>query len=82
MNCSPLTAVVHGLGEPMRGPAAFKPFHAAYRDALPDIHLQIEDMVAEGDKVAFRWTATRHPSRQRSRVCRDEQDGAIRRGWA
>ena len=22
----------------------------------PDLHLQIEDLIAEGDKVAFRWT--------------------------
>jgi steroid delta-isomerase-like uncharacterized protein len=50
--------VVHGLGGDMRGPAAFKPFHAAYRDAFPDVRIQIEDMVAEGDKVAFRWSAT------------------------
>ena len=51
-------AVVHGLGQEMQGPAAFKPFHAAYRDAFPDVRIEIEDMVAEGDKVAFRWSAT------------------------
>ena len=50
--------VSHGLGSDMRGPAEFKPFHAAYRQAFPDVHIDIEDMVAEGDKVAFRWTAT------------------------
>ena|SRR5687768_11092344 len=50
--------VVHGLGDTMRGPAAFKPFHAAYRDAFPDVRIEIEDMVAEGDKVAYRWSAT------------------------
>ena len=51
-------AVVHGLGEPMRGPAEFRPFHNAYRQAFPDMHIEIDDMVAEGDKVAFRWTVT------------------------
>lgn len=51
-------AVVHGLGEPMQGPAAFKRFHAAYREAFPDVQIEVKDMVAEGDKVAFRWTAT------------------------
>jgi len=50
--------VVHGLGEDMHGPQEFKPFHAAYRDAFPDVKIEIEDMVAEGDKVAFRWSAT------------------------
>ena len=52
-------SLVHGLGEgEMRGAAAFKPFHAAYREAFPDVRIQIDDMVAEGDKVAFRWTGT------------------------
>ncbi len=50
--------VVHGLGEDMHGPAAFKPFHAAYRDAFPDVKIELEDIIAEGDKVAFRWSAT------------------------
>src|SRR5688500_18223591 len=50
--------VVHGLGEDMQGAAAFKPFHAAYRDAFPDVKIELEDIIAEGDKVAFRWSAT------------------------
>jgi steroid delta-isomerase-like uncharacterized protein len=55
----PPHGVVHGLGdEQMQGPAAFKPFHAAYRNAFPDVKIEIEDMIAEGDKVAFRWSAT------------------------
>jgi steroid delta-isomerase-like uncharacterized protein len=51
-------AVVHGLGEDTPGSEGFKRFHAAYREAFPDVHIEIEDLVAEGDKVAFRWTAT------------------------
>jgi steroid delta-isomerase-like uncharacterized protein len=50
--------VVHGLGEDMQGAAAFKPFHAAYRDAFPDVKIELEDLIAEEDKVAFRWSAT------------------------
>lgn len=54
----PSDGIVHGLGGDMRGPAAFKPFHSAYCAAFPDLTIQIEDMVAEGDKVAFRFHAT------------------------
>jgi steroid delta-isomerase-like uncharacterized protein len=30
---------------------------SSYRDAFPDLEIVIEDVVADGDKVAFRWTA-------------------------
>ena len=39
-----------------RGPAGFKPIVVGLRTAFPDIHYKIEDIVAEGDKVAVRWT--------------------------
>jgi steroid delta-isomerase-like uncharacterized protein len=31
---------------------------AIYRDAFPDVRFTIEDQIAEGDKVATRWTST------------------------
>lgn len=40
------------------GPAGYKQFFAALRQALPDIHFTIEDQVAEGDRVVTRWTAS------------------------
>jgi steroid delta-isomerase-like uncharacterized protein len=51
-------AVFHGLGPAMHGPAAFKLFYAAYRQALPDVRIVVDDLIAEGDRVALRWTAT------------------------
>jgi len=38
----------------------FKQIHSDAFDAFPDIHLTIDDMIAEGDKVAMRitWTGT------------------------
>jgi steroid delta-isomerase-like uncharacterized protein len=51
-------AVAHGLGDDLHGPEGFKPFHAAYRDAFPDVSIAIDDIVAEGDMVAVRWTAS------------------------
>ena len=50
--------VSHGLGvEPLSGPTALKRRVSAYRHAFPDIHITVEDQLAEGDKVATRWTA-------------------------
>ena len=51
-------AVVHGLGADLRGPAGFRAFHSAYRDAFPDVLIQIDDIVAQGDIVAARWSGT------------------------
>jgi steroid delta-isomerase-like uncharacterized protein len=44
---------LEGLG----GVAAFKAGITSYRTAFPDLHLTVEEMIAEGDKVAYRWTA-------------------------
>ncbi len=49
---------IHGLGNDLRGPADFKRFHSAYRNAYPDVAIQIDDLVAEGDTVAVRWSAS------------------------
>jgi steroid delta-isomerase-like uncharacterized protein len=50
--------VAHGLSDdpehPLKGGGGFKPFHQTFRGAFPDIEVVIEDMIAEGDKVAVR----------------------------
>lgn len=50
--------IVHGLSDdpanPLRGPEGFLPFHAKFREAFPAIGVVVEDLVAEGDKVAVR----------------------------
>jgi steroid delta-isomerase-like uncharacterized protein len=50
--------IAHGLSDdtsqPIIGPHEFKPFHGLLRGAFPDIQVVIEDMIAEGDKVAAR----------------------------
>jgi steroid delta-isomerase-like uncharacterized protein len=38
-----------------RGPEDVKRFMGEFREGFPDFHSTIEDMVAEGDKVATRW---------------------------
>jgi steroid delta-isomerase-like uncharacterized protein len=45
-------------GVPERGPEPYKHTAAMFRSAFPDLHQEIEDMVAEGDKVAVRVTMT------------------------
>ena len=51
-------AIAHGLADdpakPITGPENFKPFHKTFREAFPNMMIVIEDMVAEGDKVAAR----------------------------
>jgi steroid delta-isomerase-like uncharacterized protein len=39
------------------GPDGAKQMAATYRAAFPDLHVTIEDQVAEGDRVVTRWTA-------------------------
>jgi len=46
----------------MRGPADYKIFYHQYREAFPDIHITIEDMIAEGDKVATRCLVKGRPT--------------------
>lgn len=50
--------IAHGLSDdpenPIKGPRDFRPFHTVFRDAFPNMMIVIEDMVAEGDKVAAR----------------------------
>lgn len=41
-----------------RGPAGVRAYVTMFRNAFPDLHLAIEDVVAEGEKVSYRWTAT------------------------
>jgi steroid delta-isomerase-like uncharacterized protein len=50
-----------GLAEPgteVRGPEQLRPFVRNLRDAFPDLHIAVEDMVAEGDRVALRFRVT------------------------
>ncbi len=41
----------------MAGPEGLKQLIAGFRRAAPDLHLTIDDMLAEGDRVVTRWTA-------------------------
>jgi len=60
----PAEGVAHGLGDSesdVHGAAEFRPFLANIRGGIPDIHVQVEDILCEGDRVAIRvWLKGTH----------------------
>jgi len=44
------------IPEPRRGPDGFKENVSTYREAYSDARITVDDQIAEGDKVATRWT--------------------------
>jgi steroid delta-isomerase-like uncharacterized protein len=49
--------VYQGPGMDFRGPEGWRQLVAMYLNAFPDLILHIDDIIAEGDKVALRFTA-------------------------
>jgi steroid delta-isomerase-like uncharacterized protein len=48
-------AVVHGLspdGKPIVGREGFKPFYEEFRTGFPDLHVTIDQVLNQGDRVA------------------------------
>jgi steroid delta-isomerase-like uncharacterized protein len=43
---------------PIRGGDAYRVSMESIRAGLADLHVTIDDVVADGNKVAYRWTAT------------------------
>jgi steroid delta-isomerase-like uncharacterized protein len=88
--------LAHGLAgsEPLRGPENFKPFFHTFRNAFPDIEVIVEDVIAEGDKVAARcrvrgrhqghalgFAATQRPVEFTGMVITRWRNGQIVEGW-
>src|SRR3712207_5878373 len=46
------------LPESGRGPESARELATAFRSAFSDLHTTFDDAVTEGDKVAYRWTAS------------------------
>ena len=82
-------------GGKFTGPEGFRQFVQIYRGAFPDVRITIEDLIADGDKVVSRWTATgthkgelmgTAPTGKRVTVtgCNIEQyqNGKVVEGWA
>ena len=47
---------LHDPARPIHGTEALKQFVATFQIGYPDIHATIEDMIAEGDKLVWRYT--------------------------
>ncbi len=50
--------VLHNPNQDIVGVEALKTFISGFRAAMPDLHMQIEDIFGVGDKVAWRFTVT------------------------
>ncbi len=51
----------HGVPTPdgvLTGREQFKELHRTFLGAFPDMHFVLNDVIAEGDRVAVRWTNT------------------------
>jgi steroid delta-isomerase-like uncharacterized protein len=57
--CCKQDVVDHDLAmhEDLSGAEAGKERVQQYRDAMPDLHVEIQDLVAQDDEVVTRWTA-------------------------
>ena len=86
--------IVHGLGPDSYGADGFKAFHATFLEAFPNLQVTMDDMVAEGDRVAYRFTAsvvhgggslgfaaTNKPARFAGMGIARVQNGKIVEGW-
>jgi len=51
-------STVGGKPKTEKGSASFRAIVSMFRNAMPDIHLKIDDEVYAGDKVVHRWTLT------------------------
>jgi steroid delta-isomerase-like uncharacterized protein len=49
---------LHGPGTEIRTPEAFKRFFAGWHTGLPDMHMTVEDLIASGSTVVWRFRAT------------------------
>lgn len=51
----------YGFPEPdsvLVGPGNFKMIHRIFCGAFPDLHIALDDIICEGNRVAVRWTCT------------------------
>jgi predicted ester cyclase len=50
-------SIGHVEGGEFRGPAAFRQMRDMFLSALPDLHIDVEEVISDGDRAAVRWRA-------------------------
>ena len=52
--------IAHGLGggASMRGPEGYRPFYRAFREAFPDVHVEVLQTVTEGEMITTHCRVT------------------------
>ena len=53
---------------PVNSSAALKMYAGGFRMAFPDLHMSIDDLIAEGDKVVYAETRNKFSIRSKSNV--------------
>lgn len=48
---------IPAMPEPVHGTEGFKQLILMYRTGYPDVHVSVDDLIAEGDRVVARWTS-------------------------
>lgn len=48
-------AVGHMEGGDVAGPQGFRQVRAVFLNALPDMHITVEDVLSDGDRAVVRW---------------------------
>src|SRR3712207_9438771 len=65
-----IDAVIHMPTGEVVNLDGLKSFADTFRGSFPDWHSTVEELIAEGDKVAERWTARRSEERRVGKECR------------
>ena len=50
--------VIHDGPDSMRGPEGFYPFYDRIQATFTDMHVNVEQTIAQGDMLCVRWTST------------------------
>ena len=58
LRCLRPDAVVHDGGSDTTGADGFYPFYDRLRSTFSEIHVNVQDSFAEGDKLCVRWSCT------------------------